>query len=170
MHETTEFAVRALMIGAGATVVMDVWAVFLKRFFGIPSLDYAMVGRWLGHLPRGRFVHDSIGKAVPVRCERIIGWAAHYAIGMIFAAFLIGAMGLDWARQPTFLPALLTGMVTVAAPFFILQPGLGVGIAASKTPRPNVFRLRSLMAHTAFGVGLYLSAWVVAMLLQRVSA
>ncbi|MNW02868.1 hypothetical protein D3C71_1987200 [compost metagenome] len=52
-------------------------------------------------------------------------------------------------------------MVSVAAPFFILQPGMGAGIAASKTPRPNTARLRSLMAHAIFGVGLYVAAWAL---------
>ena len=33
-----------------------------------------------------------------------------------------------------------------------------VSIAASKTPHPNAARLRSLMAHTVFGIGLYLAA------------
>jgi hypothetical protein len=40
----------------------------------------------------------------------------------------------------------------------VLQPGMGLGIAGSKTPRPNVVRLRALLTHTVFGVGLYLSA------------
>lgn len=57
-----EFVVRAALIGIGATAVMDLWAAFLKRFFGVPALDYGLVGRWFGHLPRGRFVHDSIAQ------------------------------------------------------------------------------------------------------------
>lgn len=50
---------RAVLIGAGATLVMDLWALLLKRLFGLPSLDYALVGRWLGHLPRGRLTHPA---------------------------------------------------------------------------------------------------------------
>jgi hypothetical protein len=41
---------------------------------------------------------------------------------------------------------------------------MGLGIAASRTPKPNVARLRSLATHTAFGVGLYGSAWILAQL------
>ncbi len=44
-----EFLVRTILIGVGATVLMDLWAIFLKRAFAISSLDYAFVGRWLGH-------------------------------------------------------------------------------------------------------------------------
>ncbi|APA70810.1 DUF2938 domain-containing protein [Janthinobacterium sp. 1_2014MBL_MicDiv] len=148
----------ALAIGVGATAVMDVWAVALKRFWCIPSLNFAMVGRWLGHLPRGTLTHVNIAQAAPVRDEAILGWTFHYAIGVLFAAVLLALVGQEWAAQPTFAPALLAGLVSVAAPFCILQPALGAGIAASKTPHPNAARLRSLMAHAAFGVGLYLAA------------
>jgi hypothetical protein len=48
-------------------------------------------------------------------------------------------------------------------PFFTLQPSFGLGVAASKTPSPNKARLKSLMTHTVFGVGMY--AW--ASLLSR---
>lgn len=43
----TELALRSMMIGAGATFVMDLWAAVLRRF-GIPSLSFALLGRWLG--------------------------------------------------------------------------------------------------------------------------
>ncbi|MBD2795301.1 DUF2938 domain-containing protein [Xenorhabdus sp. 18] len=158
MNEGLEFIIYSILIGAGATVVMDLWAVFIKRCFGIPSLNYSMVGRWIGHIPKGKFIHTSILQAEPVKGETGMGWLAHYLIGIIFAGFLLLTYGLEWAQHPTFLPALITGIVTLVAPFFIMQPGMGMGIAASKTPAPNTARLRSLMAHTSYGVGLYLAA------------
>ncbi|WP_426074754.1 DUF2938 domain-containing protein [Janthinobacterium sp. DSP2-3-3] len=148
----------ALAIGVGATAVMDVWAIALKRFWCIPSLNFAMVGRWLGHLPRGTLTHANIAQAAPVRDEAVMGWTAHYVIGVLFAAVLLALVEREWVQQPTFAPALLVGLVSVAAPFCILQPGMGAGVAASKTSHPAAARLRSLMAHTAFGIGLYLAA------------
>ena len=62
--------------------------------------------------------------------------------------------------------ALLVGVVTVAAPFLLMQPGMGAGIAASRTPRPAIARVHSLLNHLAFGAGLYLSA----LLLQAFSS
>lgn len=152
------FAVHAILIGVGATIVVDLWAIFLKRAFGIPSLDWGMAGRWFGHMPRGRFLHDGIGRAAPIPGERVIGWTAHYLIGLVFAAVLLAIWGPAWATAPTPLPALIVGICTIVAPFFIMQPGMGAGIAASKTPAPAKARLRSLMTHTVFGIGLYLSA------------
>ncbi len=158
MNEALEFSVYSLVIGAGATVLIDLWALGLQRLLGIPSMNWGLVGRWIGHMPVGRFVHDSIGKATPIRGETAIGWSAHYAIGIVFAGILLAIWGFDWARQPTLLPALLVGWATIAAPFFLMQPGLGLGIAAAKTPKPMVARFRSLLTHTVFGLGLYLTA------------
>ncbi|WP_445143795.1 DUF2938 domain-containing protein [Dyella sp. Tek66A03] len=159
-----EWLVRVALIGAGATVVMDLWALFLKHSFGISSLDYAMVGRWIGHLPQGRFAHSSIAKAAPVRGEAAIGQLVHYVTGIVFVALLLAIIGPEWALAPTLVPAVLFGALSVAAPFFILQPGMGAGIAGWKTPRPFTTRCRSLMAHTIFGVGMYVAAWLLARL------
>lgn len=159
MSEAVEFALRALWIGAGATVVMDLWAVLRRRLFGIPSLDYALVGRWLVHLTRGRFFHDPIGKSPRVAGEGVIGWTAHYLIGIAFAAVLLAGWGLGWARHPTLAPALIVGISTVVAPFCVMQPAMGAGFAAWRTPRPAMARFQSLVTHSVFGVGLYLAAW-----------
>lgn len=161
MIEKLDFFTYSLLIGAGATAVMDLWGAFLKHFFNIPSLDYAMVGRWIGHFRQGQFRHAAIAKAERIKGESFIGWAAHYGIGVIFAGLLLSLWGTEWASNPTLLPALLVGLTTVIAPFFLMQPGMGAGIAASKTPAPNTTRLRSLMAHASFGIGLYISALVL---------
>lgn len=158
MNAATEFLVRAVLIGVGATLLIDLWAALLKRLFAVSSMNWAMVGRWIGHFPRGRFVHDSIGKASPVPGELALGWIAHYVIGIGFAVVLLALRGLEWAHAPTLLPALVVGVCTIVAPFFIMQPGMGLGIAASKTPKPAVARLRSLAAHSLFGIGLYVTA------------
>ncbi len=151
---------HAIVIGVCATAVMDLWAAFLWRCCRVPSLDYALLGRWIGHFPRGRFRHESIGEAAPVRYERVIGWSAHYTIGVVFAALLLAISGLEWLNRPTLIPPLILSSATLIAPFFVMQPAMGAGIAASRTPRPNVARLRSVVTHTVYGVGLYASAWV----------
>ena len=155
----------AVLVGAGATVVADLWAIVRQRVFGIAPPNYGLVGRWFGHMPRGQFVHDAIAKAAPVRGERIIGWTAHYLIGIAFAALLLQLWGMAWLQQPTLAPALIVGVATVAAPLLVLQPGMGAGIAASRTPHPASARFQSLLMHTAFGFGLYLAGWATKLLL-----
>lgn len=151
-------------VGAGATLAMDAWGLLLRRVYGVAGLDYRFVGRWLGHLPRGRFRHDGIGKSAPVAGEALLGWTAHYAIGIAFAAGLVAFRGADWLAAPTLAPAVLAGLVTVAAPYFVMQPAFGMGIASSRTPDPTAARLRSLITHLVFGTGLYLAARLMAAL------
>lgn len=166
MTEELEFVIRAELIGISATAVLDLWVQFAKRVLGLPGSNWGRVGRWFGHFPRGRFVHDNIAEASPVRGELIIGWGAHYAIGIIFSAVLLAIWGLEWARHPTLLPALIVGLLSLVGPFFIMQPGMGAGIAASKTPKPNAARLLSVVAHTVFGIGLYGSAVLLTLLIR----
>jgi hypothetical protein len=149
------YVVCALVTGIGATVLMDLWTIARKCVFNLPLPDYGLVGRWLAHLARGRFRHESIAASAPVHGERVIGWTAHYMIGVAFAALLLGGWGLAWVSQPTLGPALLVGIGTVAAPFLVMQPGMGAGVAASRTPRPAAARVQSLITHTIFGLGLY---------------
>ena len=159
-----DYLLSALIVGVGATVAMDVWGIARRRLLGIPGADYALVGRWLGWMPRGRFRHESIAAAAPVRHERLIGWTAHYLIGILFAGVLLIVFGITWVDAPTIIPALLVGLGTVAAPFLLMQPGMGAGIAASRTPRPTAARLQSLITHAVFGAGLYGAAWVARLL------
>ncbi|WP_429082899.1 DUF2938 domain-containing protein [Aeromonas bivalvium] len=150
-----------LLIGVGATALMDLWGVARKPLLGMPLPSYAMMGRWLGHMPQGRFRHEAIGAASPIPGESLIGWSAHYLIGIAFAALLITIQGQDWLLAPTPGPALALGLVTVAAPFLVMQPGMGAGIAASRTPNPASTRVHSLINHAVFGLGLYLSGWAL---------
>jgi hypothetical protein len=53
---------------------------------------------------------------------------------------------------------LAVGIGTVAAPFLLMQPGMGAGLAARRSPRPAAARLHSLVTHAVFGLGLYASA------------
>lgn len=148
----------AILIGAGATLVLDIWSLFLQRAFNVPFPNLCLLGRWLGHMRRGKFAHASIANAARMRAECAVGWIAHYAIGAVFALAFVALAPAGWPGRPTLLPALLFGLVTVVFPYLIMQPAFGLGIAASKTPKPNAARVKSLVSHGVFGVGLYLSA------------
>lgn len=149
---------RVVLIGIGATAAMDMWLLSLKRL-GVPTLDFALVGRWIGHLLRhGRWSHPAIAKAPPMRGERALGWLTHYLVGVAFAGVLVAFQGPAWMQAPSLLPALFTGIVTVLAPWLVMQPAMGAGIAASKTATPLKNRMRSLASHAVFGAGLYFAA------------
>lgn len=151
--------VHTVLVGIGATLFMDAYALLLKAF-GIKSLDYRFVGRWIGHFPKGKFFHHKIMDSPPIIYEQLIGWTAHYAIGITFAFVLLLISGKKWLAAPTLIPALAIGIITVIAPYFIMQPAFGFGIAGSNLPDPGKARFMSLITHSIFGIGLYLSAVV----------
>ena len=156
--------VGTLITGIGATAVMDLWGLARVFLFGVKAPDYGLVGRWLGHMAHGQFRHDAIMAAPPVHRERLIGWSAHYLTGIAYACLLTGIWGRTWLEHPTLGPALIVGIGTVAAPFLLMQPGMGAGIAASRTPRPAAARLQSLVTHAVFGLGLYAAGWCARLL------
>jgi hypothetical protein len=157
--------IRAILIGLGATLTTDLWALFLKRAFKIAAPNYCLVGRWLRYMPEGIFRHSNIASAPQKSAECTVGWIAHYMIGITFAIAFLALANNNWLQHPTLIPAMIFGVGTVLLPFFIMQPAFGLGFAASKTPNPIQARLRSLMNHTSFGIGLYLFGLLVNWLL-----
>jgi DUF2938 family protein len=155
------YVVEAVLVGVGATLVIDLWALFLRRAFNIPSLNYCLLGRWVLYIPGGKIVHESISASPQKPHECTVGWISHYLIGTAFALLFVLLVSSSWLTSPTLLPALAFGIATTLVPFFIMQPSFGLGVAASKTPDPNKARLKSLMTHTVFGVGLYVWAYLL---------
>lgn len=161
MSITFDYVPGAVAIGVGASLLMDVWNLLVKRALGIPSLNYCLLGRWILHMPAGALFHSSIVTTAPKRFECAAGWGVHYTIGVVLALVFLTLAPTDWLQRPTLLPALLYGVGTVVFPLFVLQPALGLGIASSKTPNPAQARLKSLLTHIIFGVGLYLCAMAI---------
>ncbi|OHV84288.1 DUF2938 domain-containing protein [Rhizobium sp. LCM 4573] len=152
---------RGVVIGIGATVLMDIWAVVLHRVFNQPKANWAPAGRWFWHLGRGKVFHENIADAEPYANELALGWIGHYAVGILYGLILAFIVGPAWFAAPSFLPAWILGIVTIGAGWFLMQPGLGLGWAASRTPNPNKIRLLNFVAHTVFAAGLYGSALLI---------
>ena len=151
---------RIVFIGLGATALMDAWLWLLGRL-GIPTMNFALLGRWVGHVARGGWSHQAIGKAPAIPRENALGWLTHYAVGIAFAGLLVAACGLQWTRQPTWPPALAFGLATVLVPLLVVQPAMGLGFASSKTSTPARNTARSVANHAVFGAGLYVAASAV---------
>lgn len=156
-----DISLAVIIIGAGGTFIMDIWALLLKRVFKVQGLNYAMVGRWIGHFPRGKLMHKNITTSKPIVGEAIIGIIAHYAIGVVFAAGLVFSIGVSWVDNPSIVPAIATGLITLSFLLFLMQPCFGMGIAASNSPQPHNVQMKSFIAHLIYGVGLYISAFIV---------
>ena len=165
MPETLDLLLRGVVMGVAGSGLMDVWSAVLRRRFGIPTLDYRLLGRWIGHSAQGRPIHERIAASAPIRGEVAIGWIAHYATGVTFALLLLAIWGQAWARSPSIGPALVIGIGTIVAPWFVMQPAMGGGFAGSRTPNPSATRLRNLGTHTVYGIGLFAAATILTRLL-----
>lgn len=157
-----ELLFKGAVIGFGATALMDIWAFALHVLFGEPKPNWAPGGRWFFHLSRGKVLHDDIGKAEPYPHENALGWTGHYAVGIVYGIILAVVVGPQWFSGPTFIPAWVLGIVTIGAGWFLMQPGMGLGWAASKTANPRKVRLMNFAAHTVFAIGLYGTALLLA--------
>lgn len=150
--------IAGALMGIGGTVAMDIWAWMLSRFGVSPFPNWAMPGRWFGHVFKGRLFHDDIGAVAPVRGELALGWALHYGVGAIYGIVFAVLAGVVWIAKPDFLSVWIFSLITIAAGWFLLQPGMGLGWAAAKTPNPWKVRMLGLAAHTVFAIGMWLVA------------
>lgn len=149
------FFITATFIGLVATALIDLWLLLLGRA-GLPVTNWAMVGRWVGHLPRGRLIHTPIASSAPIAGERLLGWGFHYFIGIAYG--LIYLLLVDGRPHPG--SAIAFGLATVLVPWLLLQPGLGLGLFARRVPQAARLRAISLSVHTLFGCGLY-AGWLL---------
>ncbi len=151
---------QGILIGVIATIGMDIWSLIAKHVLKLPTADWAMVGRWFGHMPRGVFVHQGISESAEIPNELAIGWLAHYVTGVVYGVAYLAIVIVLLAGDPSFTSALIFGLVTLAAPWLLMQPCMGAGVFASRTPKPGVSRLVNLSMHTVFGISLYLG-WLL---------
>ncbi len=161
--------IKTILVGVGATFAMDIWS-FILSVFNIKSLDYRFVGRWIGNMPNGQFFHKNISNSAPIKSELIIGWAAHYSIGICFAFLMLAIYGKSWFEKPYLFPALVIGITTIIAPFYLMQPAFGFGLAGANFPEPNSVRLKSFMAHLVYGIGLYATVVLINFLISKITS
>lgn len=164
--DTFPDTLRIFLIGIGATAMLDLWLQLLRRL-GVATQGLGLIGRWVGHLLRGRVAHAAIARSEPIAGELALGWLTHHAVGVAFAALLVLTNGRAWLAAPTPGPALAVGVLTVFAPLLVMQPAMGGGFFASKSASPLKSCARSLLNHTVFGLGLYLSASLITLFAHR---
>lgn len=150
-----DLILTGVLMGLGGTIAMDIWAELLARFLGQPRPNWAYVGRWSASIPNGRVFHADIAQVARVDGETGLGWAVHYGVGVTYGIVWALMAGPDWIAAPSFVPVWIFALVTIAAGWFLLHPGMGLGWALSKTPTPWKARFMGLAAHTVFGLGMF---------------
>lgn len=145
---------QAVFIGTLATLFMDLMTWCRKRFFKITALNYALVGRWMLCWKQGVFRHKNILQSPQQKYEHISGWLIHYLLGIVWAYLYLLINNL-FAFEYLLLSILIFALLTTLAPLMLMQPALGFGFFASRTPHPSKSIQNSLITHLIFGFGLY---------------
>ncbi|WP_193370652.1 DUF2938 family protein [Pelagibius marinus] len=158
------FVFVACVSGVFATIVLDLWQRVLFVISGIPPTNWALIGRWFAHLPRGRFIHRPIGESAAVPGELALGWVMHYLVGLIYGFVYVGLMTYGFDRLPSVSNGAAFGAASVVIPWFILQPGLGIGVMGRLAPNPLVPRLNALVSHIIYGIALCAGSWLAGIL------
>ena len=148
---------QGVFVGCSATILLDIWAFVAKTVLKLPAPNWGFVGRWIGHMKNGQFFHHPIASSPAVPGEHLIGWIFHYIIGAVYGVCYLSYLYVaEAASNPA--SAIIVAWAFLAAPWLVMQPGLGMGVFSSKTPKPGLMRIVTIIAHTIFGIGLYLGA------------
>ena len=153
-------ALEILITGVIATVALDLWQQIYRLLFGAPITNWAMIGRWAAGIPKGRLVYDNIGKAPPVANELALGWGVHYAVGIGYAVVYLFLMWFIVRSPPDFVSAIVFGSISVCVTWFVIEPMLGAGAMASKTPKQSAAMAHDFTSHLSFGFGLFVGSAV----------
>jgi hypothetical protein len=145
-------ALKIILIGIVATLATDLWLRVVQTIAELPPAPWGLVGRWVAWWPRGVFIHRPITATPKVHGELAIGWAFHYAVGIVYAALYLAIVALDVDSGPTLGSALVFAMVLLVAPWFVLQPALGLGFMAARAPNPGAVRAFNIATHAIFGI------------------
>ena len=147
---------RLLLMGAIATVTMDIVGALAGRAGIVKPLPPVLIGRWFAAVARGRPLHENIAHAAPVNYELAIALLAHYLVGIAFAALYLFAAARLGVSPRSAIPAVTFGLVTSVFPWMLMFPAMGFGLFGSRGPAETQLFLSSLIGHAAFGIGLWL--------------
>ena len=154
--DTQDSRAPALPAGAAAGLLATYGMDVAGRRIVAPLLGRGpsgSLGRWIGHMLKGRFRHEDIRKSEPIRHEAGIGIAAHYAIGLILGAGYALLLHVPQPRQNSLRRATAYGAATTVLPWLWMFPARGQGVMGLRDRDPRVPAF-ALLTHIAYGFGL----------------
>lgn len=165
-HGPGAWLFRILCAGVAAPIAANLARLVYRTITGLPPVDWSITGRWFLMVLSGQPYAPGIGTAAPLPHELLVGTLGYHLISITFAAvYLIGLALIG--RRETFANGLVFGWVTMAFPFLVQMPLMGLGVFASLTPTPWILLGRTLVHHTGFGLGLALGAMLADAVLRR---
>lgn len=154
------FLLRILVAGWAGATAADIGRAIYQWITGFPPVNWSITGRWFLMVLQGQPYVPDIGTAPSLPHELIAGHVAYYTISVVFAGIYLTLLKL-MRREPTLWNGLIFGWVTLAFPFLLQMPLMGMGVLASATATPGLIIGRTLVHHSSFGLGLALGAMVM---------
>jgi hypothetical protein len=158
---TLELLILGVIVGAAATVTMDVLASASRKVGLVAGAKGTWVGRWYLGIARGRFTHSNIAAAPEQAGEQRAALIGHYVIGVVLA--IVYVVGARWLGvSPGSLPgALGYGLATCVFPWLLMYPALGFGWFGLRGPAEMKPFTSSVLNHLFYGFGLWWPATVL---------
>ena len=153
--------ITTVAAGVLGTLMMDVLNHLVSRTGLILKIDVRMIGRMSAGWARGRFRYDSPSQIEPNAYELMLGYTAHYAIGLVLAAIFV--IGWDKVVGGPLSPlwALAYGFATTVASEFLVYPSMGLGVCGRLSPEGIRAPLSPLANHLFFGAGMAVAVVLV---------
>ena len=152
---------EVLVVGVAGAIGMDLGQRLMQLVLGWPPSNWAMIGRWALNLPKGKLVHEDIGEEEPMPNELAVGWVVHYLVSITYGGIYIFVTRVLLDAKLGFVPAVGFAIAIVLITWFVIQPMMGAGPAASKTPKPWVTRMHDLGSHFFYGVGMWVGGLLI---------
>jgi len=140
--------------GVLGTVLMDLFNHLFARTGMLLKIDMVMIGRMSAGWSRGRFSYRHPGEMETVANEKLLGYVAHYGIGVGLAfIYVFGwAVLVGGPASPAW--ALVYGIATTAASLFLVYPAMGLGVCGRRSPAGIRAPLSPVANHLFFGIGM----------------
>lgn len=156
------FLLRILITGLAGATAADIGRTIYQALTGFPPVNWSITGRWFLMVLGGQPYVPDVGAAPALPHELIAGHAAYYTISVVFAGVYLLALKL-MKREPSLWNGLVFGWATMAFPFLVQMPLMGMGAFASATAMPGLIIGRTLVHHSSFGLGLALGAMITSL-------
>ena len=158
--------IAGVLIGLIATALSDLWAVFLEKAFKVPNYGFDVVGRWIGHMAHGQFLHKPIFASPPIPGERssagsrITRWAQRSASCRSCSAAARAGLPIrhGWPRSER-----ACSRSRCPSSSWFPRSAWACSVRAR---RILARRRQGVIAHLYYGVALYIAAVLVAMLMR----
>jgi hypothetical protein len=149
-----ELLVAGVIAGVLGTLVMDSLNLLFARSGMLSRIDMGMIGRMAAGWARGRFRYGNPGEMREVADEKLYGYITHYAIGVAFAIPYTLGWHLLGGGPVSPVWAIVYGVATTAASWFLVFPSMGSGVLGRRSPEGVKAPLSSLANHLFYGLGL----------------